>query len=516
MRSSALLALLVLLTAALRIHTFPIPLERDEGEYAYAGQLMLDGVAPYDIAYNMKLPGTYAAHALNMAIFGQTIGGVHAGLLIWNAIAILLIFAIGRRLFGDTGGLVSAASYAWRSLAPDTMGTASHATQYVVPCAMAGVLFLLRAEGTAGLAAPFFSGVCFGLAFLMKQHGVLFGVFGALYLAWSDRARWRQMAARLGAFGVGALLPFALTCLILWRAGVFARFWFWTFTYASAYASQVRLGAGFLNLTSNLQPIVLDAPALWALAAVGFALVWLNKKSGRLAGFLTAFLAFSFLAMCPGLLFREHYFVLVLPAVALLAGAAVTFAPERLKQPWPAVVFVALLGVSVAQQFEFFFQETPIQQSRDIWGDNPFPEAIQVARYIQQHSKPSARIAVIGSEPEIYFYAHRKSATGYIYTYALMELQPYAERMQGEMISEIMNARPEYCVWVSTGSSWARRPGSLTGIFDWWTNYWPGRYDVVGVADIVDESNTVYKWDAEAPGYKPQSENYITVLKRRI
>lgn len=37
------------------------PLERDEGEYAYAGQLMLQGIPPYQLAYNMKLPGTYAA-----------------------------------------------------------------------------------------------------------------------------------------------------------------------------------------------------------------------------------------------------------------------------------------------------------------------------------------------------------------------------------------------------------------------------------------------------------------------
>lgn len=67
--------------AGVRFHLRNLPLERDEGEYAYAGQLIVDGIPPYQFAY-MKLPGTYAAYALIMAIFGQTSGGIHIGLLL--------------------------------------------------------------------------------------------------------------------------------------------------------------------------------------------------------------------------------------------------------------------------------------------------------------------------------------------------------------------------------------------------------------------------------------------------
>jgi len=66
---------------AIRIRLLGIPLERDEGEYAYAGQLMLQGIPPYKLAYNMKLPGIYAAYAVIMSTFGQTILGIHLGLL---------------------------------------------------------------------------------------------------------------------------------------------------------------------------------------------------------------------------------------------------------------------------------------------------------------------------------------------------------------------------------------------------------------------------------------------------
>jgi len=52
------LALTILSFALIRFRLRDMPLERDEGEYAYAGQLILEGIPPYHLAYNMKFPGT--------------------------------------------------------------------------------------------------------------------------------------------------------------------------------------------------------------------------------------------------------------------------------------------------------------------------------------------------------------------------------------------------------------------------------------------------------------------------
>ena len=73
------LVAILALAALIRVRLLGVPLERDEGEYAYAGQLMLQGIPPYELAYNMKLPGTYAAYALIMAVFGQTGFSIHVG-----------------------------------------------------------------------------------------------------------------------------------------------------------------------------------------------------------------------------------------------------------------------------------------------------------------------------------------------------------------------------------------------------------------------------------------------------
>src|SRR5437867_10569727 len=79
---------------AIRIRLLGIPLERDEGEYAYAGQLMLQGIPAYKLAYNMKLPGIYAAYVVIMSTSGQTILGIYLGLLLVNAATIALIILL--------------------------------------------------------------------------------------------------------------------------------------------------------------------------------------------------------------------------------------------------------------------------------------------------------------------------------------------------------------------------------------------------------------------------------------
>src|SRR5579862_8287853 len=145
MKPSAWVAILLVLLAAgaIRFRLREMPLERDEGEYAYVGQLMLQGIPPYQLASNMKLPGTYAAYALSMAALGQTVAGIHLGLLLANAAAIVLVALLGMRLFGTASGLAACAAYALLSIGSQVMGTQAHATHFVVVAALGGILLLL-------------------------------------------------------------------------------------------------------------------------------------------------------------------------------------------------------------------------------------------------------------------------------------------------------------------------------------------------------------------------------------
>ena len=87
----------LVIVAAIRLRLLNLPLERDEGEYAYSGQLMLQGIPPYQLAYNMKFPGTYAAYAFIMRLFGETPAGIHFGILCMTTLTALMIFQLGKK-----------------------------------------------------------------------------------------------------------------------------------------------------------------------------------------------------------------------------------------------------------------------------------------------------------------------------------------------------------------------------------------------------------------------------------
>jgi hypothetical protein len=181
----------------------------------------------------------------------------------------------------------------------------------------------------------------------------------------------------------------------------------------------------------------------------------------------------------------------------------------------PGAAFVAAFAISLLAQRNFLFEIDPADVPRAVYGMQPFPEALKVAEYLRSHSDPAAPIAVLGSEPEIYFYAHRHSATGYIYTYALMEEQPYALTMQQEFISEIEATRPEFIVLVNVPTSWLDQPESHRNVFTWMQRYIPDHYEPVGVADIQSDEHTEYRWGEEASQYQTRSQVAVWVLRRK-
>ena len=519
-----LLVVVVLFFGLIRFRLRDIPLERDEGEYAYAGQLLLQGIPPYTLAYNMKLPGTYAAYAVIMTIFGQTPAGIHVGLLMVNAATTVLVFFLVRRVFDSTAGAVAATSYALLSTSPWVVGFAAHATHFVVLAAISGTLVLLNAIRSRRALTLFLSGVLFGMAFLMKQPGICFVAFAVVCLVkshWQQKVGWRDLGRRLTLFCCGVGLPCALTYMWLWRAGVLYRFWFWTFTYARHYATMVSFRDAanlFLNESSN---VIGPAVPIWCIAAIGLIEISLTRKSSGPLFLPAAFIVCSFLAVCPGLYFRAHYFILMLPAVSLFAGAAIStttkkFRDRRNLRPYrllPTLVFLIAVGYVISRQWAFLFEMDPIVACRWRYSPNPFPEAMPIGDYLKAHTSPSESIAVIGSEPEIYFYSQRRSATGYIYTYALMEEQPYALTMQKEMVSEIEQARPKYLVFVNVSLSWLRRPESPQFLFDWVQKYVADGYEPAGIIDIF-ENDTQYKWGEDAKGYRLISPDNVQIFKR--
>lgn len=525
-----LLVLLAILTfvAWTRIRLLSVPFERDEGEYAYMGQLINQGVPPYVAAYNMKLPGTYGLNALFLRLFGDRAEAVRIGLLLVNSASIVLVFLLARGLTGATGGLAAAVAYAAMTLSPTVYGTFAHATHFVVVFALAGLVVLGHAlrSGRGGLFP--IAGALFGLSVLMKQNGAFFAALGVgqiVWTEWSARPRdFRRGRMRVGLFLLGAALPLVATGLVLDASGAWSRFWFWVVSYASAYVSQVPLRQAPAYLSSTAKPILGAGPLLALLALAGLAIGAWDAWRAKRPGFVLVFALVSALAVCPGFWFRPHYYLLFLPAAALLIAVAAAALSRSLSgvlgAPGRAIAGVAVIALAAGQALHthrvILFEASLPESGRLTYPRQPFPEAVEIAAYLRSHTQPSDLIAVLGSEPEIYFHARRRGATGYLYTYSMMEPQPFARRMQDEMIREIEAARPAYVVFVNTTHSWLARQDSDLAIVDWANRFLREHYQVAGIVEIPDDGGPgVYYWDDALRTYHPRFKDRLLVYRRK-
>ena len=119
---------------------------------------------------------------------------------------------------------------------------------------------------------------------------------------------------------------------------------------------------------------------------------------------------------------------------------------------------------------------------------------------------------MIGSEPQIYFYSGRRSATGHIYMYGLAEKHKYALQMQEEFVREIESAQPKFIVFVKINYSWGKRFDAHKILYPWFQQYHSKYYTLVGLVDYVD-AKPLYHWAPNRIG-PPQSDYWISILER--
>jgi hypothetical protein len=492
------------------------------------GQLILDGAPPYLEAANMKFPGIYYAYSAILALFGQTVTGVHMGLLVVNLLSTIILYLLARPLLGSAGAALAGAAFIIMSADTSVLGLFAHATQFVMMFALAGI-WLLQESSRSKRKIPLLwgSGLCLGLALLMKQSGAFFAMFGFLWVLYEAFRRrpvsWKRLLLESGSLAGGVVLPYAAVVALLAHQGVLDRFWFWTVDYARAYATEIDLKMGIQLFQRTIIPIIRNNPLIWSMTFAGMIGIWFTESGRKAAPFLLLFSLFSFLAVCPGLFFRQHYFVQLLPAAALDAGAAV-WVIEKAAAKYTAkseAIQFAILTAVVAFSLNGVFSmgrvlaaSTPDQFSRSVYGPNPFPESVKVAEYIRKNTKPEDRIAVLGSEPQICFYAHRRSATEHIYMYGLMELQPFALRMQEEMIEQVEKSEPPFLVLATASTSWLQRRESEKRVFLWMKGYISDYYQPVMVADIYSD-RTLWLTDKEAEYFTPHGSSQLVVFKRK-
>lgn len=525
------LVLLLGLVAGLRLRLLDIPLERDEGDYAYFGMLMADGVSLVDDDVRIRFPLTSALFAGIIAAFGNTPAAIHLGLLLIHLVTLLVFYRLGTRLVHSGFGLAAAVLLALLLLGQSVRGLSLNREQLILAFVLPALLVLLRGIETRRAVLFFCSGLWMGLAFLIKQPAAVFILFGGLatLLAHVDprgrRVEMSRMLKHAACYAVGVFLCYAAVCLLYASLGEFDRFWERTVSDPGARASAVPFEQGISRARAVFARLFEESTLIWILVSAGITAPLWSTTIRRRALFLYGLLAFSILAVAPGFHFRPHYWALLLPAAALFGAALLVAVAELLSRRMRAggvriamvLLLVGVSGATLYAQRAYLLLSTPVEACRMTYGPNPFPEAVEAGSYIRRRSSPDERILVLGSEPEIPFYAGRRSVTRQVYMYPLNGGSARARTLQDQVIQAAESAPPRYVVFVSVGASWVDtgwlgQSGPDRRLFRWFEDF-RKHYRAEVLWEIGP--HTTRRIEGEAlRGHGPPARNHLLVLRR--
>jgi Dolichyl-phosphate-mannose-protein mannosyltransferase len=508
----------LILIVIVRLRLADLPMERDEGEYAYAGWQILRGKLPYADFYNMKFPGVYYMYAGVFSLAGHSMVAVRVWVLLMNLLSAFFIYKIAeKRLFSTTdkpnneAKWLAGGIYLLLSISFGAQGAISNCEHFVVFFATMG-LWLLSER------LLFLAGLALGISVLMKQQGLVVGAFAGLtilYELYQDKSRDKILIIkRLFSFGFGIALPIVGLFAFVLKNNIFDEFYFYTFEYARAYSAIMKPTLKEIHTFTN---VFIDNPILWLIFFIGIFKIGkdiFTKKSlyTEGGGFLLLW-ALSFVSVSAGWYFRPHYWQLMFPAVALVVAYTLT------KQSWQIfnyaltknrVLSFIFISSLLAQPCYFFFY--PHEHIiRKMYAYDYFTDIRRFSEFLQQHIPENERIGQYSCEPQVWFYSNREGASGFMYGYPLTENQPYADTMTNTFIRETETTNPEWLLY-SNISKGEDNKKTIQLIDDWFDNY-AKNYQVKGV--LYHKSKGFAEWEWQISAVDTSRKPLMIVYQRK-
>lgn len=405
---------IILLTVAIRLPSLlhPQPID-SEGIYSVVANEIVDGGRPYIDAVERKPPLLFWTYAAVFKIAGKfNWMALHFVALVWTLCAMGGLYVIGRELLDCNTGLIAALFYSvfqpwwtWKTLSFDGEMIMNLPIIWAWAIAFRRSSSRLRPE-------LFAAGALLGAAFLLKQPAAIAAVPLGVYLLLPSYQTSRRLTRtnsiiQATMLTAGFFLALGSVAIVLWKQGILRDGFYWTITNHDI--PHVFWQKGILNTVAFFGaclPLVIGA----IMAGRDKDEIWAGRPAERIAFF--GLLAASAIGAVAGARFYPHYYVQLIPPLALLAApyyarlwSGTIQPPHWLLRPKVTYAWLAL---------------TVIAFSTAHWmGLLPRRVPSEAGRYLSTHSAPDDRIFVWGQASKIYLDAHRRPASRYIETFPL-------------------------------------------------------------------------------------------------
>ena len=373
-------------------------MDGDEAVYGTIAALMNQGGRLYaGGGVDNKPPGIYWVYAATFEVFGRyQMTAIHGVELVAVAATCALLVAIGRAMACRRAGVVAAVLYGVLTASGNPRLLAANSEVFMVLPLTAAFLLLVRRQWL-------WAAVLMVVAGAFKQVAAVDVLLLPAAIVWLEPRGGRARAALVFAAGIVAGL--AAGAALLGVTGSIPGFWRWTVESLVGYAGGNWTPANIWSRAeSSLVPFVLFGAVSW-IAAFATAVRW--RTLGVLARLAVIWLVVSFAGAVAAGHLAWHYFIQVMPPLALLAGIAFDRAMNWDARRWVAAA--ALIGVIAPAAYWFSFDMNADPLTYD-WTP-PVAQHQLVADYIAAHTQPGDRVFVWGVWAALYVESDRLMAT---------------------------------------------------------------------------------------------------------
>ena len=256
---------------------------------------------------------------------------------------------------------------------------------------------------------------------------------------------------------------------------------------------------------------------VWITAFAGLILTFFSGFKTGVKWFAILFTIFCIASIALGVAFYKHYFVVVMPAVAMCTGIALYWISQKTGKAGGIIgiaAAVVLISVPLIARQEYYFKPDFAKIHQEAYRQNMFPELEKIGQELSKRIPEGGKLAILGSEPEVLVAANREGCSKHLMVYSMLIDPEHAQAMQDDYYTEITQCDADYVVFDVFSSSWA--PGFENLGLHKKNMEWINSTTVLeGIAEYREGLPGIILWGDEARNYKPQSTYLVYVLKKK-
>ncbi|MEI7688956.1 MAG: hypothetical protein WCI91_02085 [Candidatus Nomurabacteria bacterium] len=458
-------------------NSFSAPFERDEGEYAYSAWLLRSGGTPYQDSFLQKPPLIVYTYLLGQTIDPWAVWPPRVLAALFVFLTAMLVGLIAFKEWGIFVGIFSIFLFLPLIAFPPLTPFSANTEKFMILPMTALLTLFVYFKDSQKIWPYVLAGIFSVLAILYKP--ICLPVIFFIIIFWMFKLYRLQTFPNykviIKPIVIIAVTSFLSTLILLSPFfKVWSKFFQEVFTFNISYVS------AFNNSFYNLINYSGKFFRYWWVLIILFGSLFIKIPKNFYFYIFLCFLCLLTIFSSP----IGHYYLILMPFITLVLGSlfgSYIDNSSNKEKIWITIGTLTLILFIILLPFKKQFSMSPEELSVWVYGTvNPFGESKEVASHLAKITKIDDTVFVAGSEPQIYYYAKRKSNNRFVITYPLNLETPYREEFQKELISSLEKKHPKAIVFSQRIHSGLWNDGSPDIFIKYFDDLILKNYNVVG------------------------------------